>query len=91
MIDTAFGYKIITEYYHSEENLLKLTYKFAENISKIFLSTVLLQLMGIVLGAESGAFSPYTVLLMLEHSAASAVVALGGHLLMEYIIKNDIN
>lgn len=70
---------------------MKLTYKFAENISKVFLSAVILQLMGIAIGADSGAFSPYTVLLMLEHSAASAVVALGGHLLMEYVIKNDIN
>lgn len=68
---------------------MKLTYKFAENISKIFHSIVVLQLMGIVFGADSGAFSPYTVLLMLEHAAASCVVILGGHLLMEYVIKKQ--
>ncbi len=70
---------------------MKLTYIFSEIISKIFFSAVIFQLMFIAVGAESGAFSPSFVILMLEHSAAAAAVALGGQLLMEYILKNDIN
>ena len=68
---------------------MRFTYKFIENISKILFSTVVLQLFIIVLAAESGAFLPSQTVAALEHSAASCIVALGGQIFMEYVLKKE--
>ena len=68
---------------------MKLTYRSIEKLTKIFMSAVILQLLFIVLGAESGQYMPCMVREMLEYCAASSVAALGGALLMEYILKSE--
>ena len=69
---------------------MKLTYNLVENMMKLFFSAVIFQLLFISLGADSGSFSAYFVRTMLEYSAASAVVTLGGGLLLEYILRNEV-
>lgn len=68
---------------------MKLTYTFIENIMKVLFSIVIVQLLFISVGADRGCFSPHVVTQMLEYSAASATLATGGGLLLEYILKNE--
>lgn len=68
---------------------MQFTYKFIRTTSKIIFSAVIFQLFLIILGAESGNFSPSDITVMLEHSAAACTVALGGQVLWEYVLKNQ--
>lgn len=89
MISPAFHNKIIVN--KKGVITLSFTYKFVRIISKILFSAVVFQLFLIILGAESGAFSPSDITAALEHSAMSCNVALGGQVLMEYVLKNEAN
>ena len=68
---------------------MRLTYKFSQNLIKIFFSAVIIQLFFISLGAEKGDILQYTVISMLEYPAASTVCSIGGGLLLEYILKKS--
>ena len=62
-----------------------LTYRFIQAFSKILFSSVLFQLFLIIVSCPD----PFYVTDMLEYPAASAVVALGSSLLLEYILKSE--
>ncbi|MBQ4066579.1 MAG: hypothetical protein IJD22_02925 [Clostridia bacterium] len=66
-----------------------LTPKNAENIIKLLFSAVILQLLFVSLGCEQRLFSPFSVIYILEHSAAAAMCILGGGALFEYILKDQ--
>lgn len=68
---------------------MKLTYRYTEILMKVLFSAVILHLFGIALGAGEGCFSPLLVTEMLEYSAAGAMCACGGGLLLEYVAKRE--
>lgn len=65
------------------------TYKTLEILAKTFFSAVIVQLFVMCLGAGNGCYSGTEVLSMLEYPAASSIVALGGIMLLQYVIDNQ--
>ena len=68
-----------------------LTYKFAENLMKIFFSIIILQLLAISVKAGMDEYSPMHLIKILEYPAASCMCTVGGRILMEYVLDKEQN